>query len=164
MTKLLSDTLETVEIASLVHHPRNPRQGDVGAVVESIKANGFYGAVVVQRSTGHILIGNHRVKAAKAVGLTRVPVLYVDVDDDRALRILLSENRTNDLSSWDQAGLSSLLTDLHMTPQALTGTGYDEDALLALLNDIAKPLHVDVETCLSCGQPLPKEKGQKGAA
>jgi SAM-dependent methyltransferase len=53
-----------VPVDSLETHPRNVNQGDIGAIYESIGANGFYGAIVAQKSTGRILAGNHRYQAA----------------------------------------------------------------------------------------------------
>lgn len=126
-----------VGIESVRPHPKNPRHGDVGAICESIEANGFYGAIVVQRSTGFILAGNHRLMAAKAQGLTEIPCVWVDVDDDLALRILLADNRTNDLASYDESVLASLLADLASTSDLL-GTGYDGDDLDALIAEMAR--------------------------
>lgn len=40
--------VEMVDVDRLELHPDNARQGDVGAVAESILKNGFYGAVVAQ--------------------------------------------------------------------------------------------------------------------
>ena len=36
-------------INSVKPHPANPRKGNVAKIVESIKANGFYGSIVVQK-------------------------------------------------------------------------------------------------------------------
>ena len=58
----------TVSIRKLKQHPKNPRRGNVKAIRASIDVHGFYGAIVAQRSTGHILAGNHRCIAAKRTG------------------------------------------------------------------------------------------------
>jgi site-specific DNA-methyltransferase (adenine-specific) len=111
----------------------NVRQGDIGAIVESLKVHGQYRPIVVQRSTGHILAGNHTWKAARTVGLKTLDVTYVDVDDDEALRILLIDNRTNDLATYDDPALVELLKQLSETERGLTGTGFDGDDLDELL-------------------------------
>ena len=82
-------------------HPDNARRGNVDAIRQSIQANGFFGSLVVQRSTGHILVGNHRFRAAQAEQLPEVPVMFIDCDDDEAKRILLADNRTSDLGVYD---------------------------------------------------------------
>ena len=95
------DKIEMVAAGKLACHPDNPRRGDVDSIRESISANGFYGALVVQRSTGHILAGNHRFMAAQAEGLEKFPVIYVDVDDDEAKYILVVDNRSSDKAEND---------------------------------------------------------------
>lgn len=102
--RVINEAMESVALSSLKPHPKNPRQGDVGAIYESIEANGFYGAVVAQKSTGHVLAGNHRMLAAQHAGAGSVPVVWVDVDDETALRIPLADNRTNDVASYDTQG------------------------------------------------------------
>jgi hypothetical protein len=135
-TKVNPQTFEMVGVNSLHVHPANPRQGDVGAIYESIEHNGFYGAIIVQRSSGAILAGNHRYMAAVQSGITELPVLYVDVDDDRALRILLADNRTNDKASYDNSSLAEILSDLANTSDLL-GTGYDGDDLDELIASLS---------------------------
>jgi ParB-like chromosome segregation protein Spo0J len=108
----------------------------VGAIYQSIEANGFYGAIVAQRSTGYILAGNHRYKAAVEAGAKSVPVIWVDVDDETAVRVLLADNRTNDVASYDNAVLAEILTELAAGP-GLEGTGYDGDDLDQIIGDLA---------------------------
>lgn len=118
-------------VEDLVTHPNNPRSGNVELISDSLHHNGFYGALVAQRSTRHVLAGNHRLLAARAQGMTHVPVTWVDVDDAQALRILLVDNRSNDVASYDTAALADLLRGLDDP----TGTGYtaaDIEALVAL--------------------------------
>lgn len=134
--RILNQGTEVVPLDSLKQHPRNARSGDLGAIHQSIEANGFYGAVIAQKSTGFILAGNHRWLAAVQAEATEIPVTWVDVDDDHALRIMLADNRTNDLASMDEAALADLLKELHAATGTLTGTGYDGDDLDELLSDL----------------------------
>ena len=137
--KVINDATTIEKIDAVTPHPRNPRQGDVGAIHQSIAANGFYGQIVAQRSTGHILAGNHRWLAAKQAGAKRVPVTWVDVDDAHALRILLADNRTSDLASNDEYNLAQLLIEIQEATGDLTGTGYDGDDLDDLLTRLELP-------------------------
>jgi hypothetical protein len=131
---------EMVSTAKLKVHPRNVNEGDLGAIDESIGENGFYGALVVQRSTGHVLVGNHRLKAARTRGIKQVPVIYVDVDDERAMKILLADNRTARLGYDDEAGLRDVLLELAEGP-GLTGTGYSGDDLDDLIQKLGDGSH-----------------------
>lgn len=127
---------EYVTLTKLTPHPRNVRQGDVGAISQSLTEHGQYRPIVVQRSTGQIIAGNHTYRAASSLGWKQVAVNYLDVTDEQALRILLVDNRTNDLASYDDNALVELLTELAATEQTLTGTGYNEDDLDELLGTI----------------------------
>ena len=138
MADLLTKDVQHISVDKLRCHPANPREGDVGAVWESIEQNGFFGALVVQKSSGHVLAGNHRLLAAREAGMDEVPVIYVDVDDEHAMRILLADNRTSDIATYDGEGLADLLEHLASTDDGLAGTGYDGDALDELLDDLGR--------------------------
>ncbi len=127
------DKIEMVAAGKLACHPDNPRRGDVDSIRESISANGFYGALVVQRSTGHILAGNHRFMAAQAEGLEKFPVIYVDVDDEEAKYILVVDNRSSDKAENDQEILAAILQGLESSEQGLIGSGYSDADLACLL-------------------------------
>lgn len=129
----IGDKIKMVAIGDLSCHPDNPRRGDVEAIRASISANGFYGALVVQRSSGYILAGNHRFMAAQAEGLNKVPVIYVDASDEDAKAILVGDNRLSDLAENDPALLAALLQAIQAREQGLTGTGYSDDDLAELL-------------------------------
>ena len=62
---------------------------------------------------------------------------YVDVDDATALKILLADNRTNDLATYDNKELAELLADVG-NKFGLEGTGYDETFLDGLISELAQ--------------------------
>lgn len=123
----------------LTPHPDNPRHGDVAVIGESVRENGFYGVLIVQRSTGHVLAGTHRLLAAREQGLTTVPVVWLDVDDDRARRILLADNRSSDLATYDESALAELLAELDGD---YAGSGYAEADMSALLGELREPANL----------------------
>lgn len=150
-----------VPIEGLEFHPRNVRQGDVGAISESLKQHGQYRPIVVQKSTNYVLAGNHTLKAAQMLGWETIAATYVDCDDETALRILLVDNRANDLAMYDDNTLAELLKELAMSDLGLTGTGFTGDVLDNLLEDLDVDLakeftkvDTDLETehrCPKCG-------------
>ena len=132
-------TKELVKLAkpidSVQPHPRNVRQGDVGAIATSLEINGQYRPIVVHKTTSNILAGNHTYKAAVSLGWTEIAITFVDCTDDEALKILLADNKANDLASYDDSALADLLQDL-VGGAGLDGTLYelsDLDDLIALL-------------------------------
>lgn len=112
--------------------PTNPRLGDHEAIVESIRTNGVYSPVKVQRSTGYVLAGNHTYDAITDQGGTRMPWVWLDVDDDEARRIMLADNRTAELGGYDQTLLLEQVRAAAAADQLLAGTGYSSDDLAEL--------------------------------
>lgn len=117
-------------------HPRNVNQGDLDAIIESIKATGFHGALLVQEGTNYIVAGTHRWRAAKACGLTHIPMIFGVMSDEVALRKMLADNRTARLGAADEAKLAELLQDIQSAYGDLDGTGFDGGDLDQLLADL----------------------------
>lgn len=145
MPKIINRTEERVHIDNIEPHPANPNDGDVAAIAESIRQNGFYGRIVVRDSTGKILAGEHRWRAAQEVGLGEVPIERVECDDETAMRILLADNRTAEKAEREPEPLADLLESLEATDDGLAGTGYENDDLNELLDDLGRNGHEDVD-------------------
>lgn len=128
---LIHDDLEPLltPVEELAQFPRNPRAGDTEAIAISMQMSGMYRPVYVQRSTGHILAGNHTYAAALSLGASRIPVVWLDVDDMTARRIVLADNRLADLGEYDNSELVHLLGELAQTDRETLGTGYDQTDL-----------------------------------
>ena len=133
MKKVSNLKIMRVPVSDLNLHPHNARQGDVGAICQSLEAHGQYKPLVVQKSSNTVLAGNHTLQAASALGWKEVDVTFVDVDDEQALRILLVDNRTSDQATYDDTVLTDLLEHLVHTGEGLHGTGWDGDDLDELL-------------------------------
>ena len=126
MVQIAEQEYRLVSVDEIQPHPDNPNLGDDGAVLESLDENGFYGAVILQRSTMRLIAGHTRWRTARESGLKELPAFLLDVDDDRALRMMLADNRTAELASRDQQVLARVLTRLKETPQGSHGTAYSE--------------------------------------
>lgn len=132
-------TVTQTPVSELRVFHQNPRRGDVNAIRESLRINGQYRPIVVNKGThtkrpNEVLAGNHTLMAARDEGWSSVAVAWIDVDEDQCARIVTADNRTSDLGSYDDELLLELLTSL----PSLEGTGYDPgdlDALAALLGD-----------------------------
>ncbi len=97
---------------SLSLHPDNPRRGDLAAIKQSLECHGQYRSIVVDRRTREVLCGNHTLLGARALGWSEIAVTFVDVTPEQARRILLVDNRTNDLATYDTQALVDLLAEL----------------------------------------------------
>lgn len=127
------DASQTVPIDSLVSYPHNARQGDIGAISESLRVLGQYRPIVVNEPTGEVLVGNHTWQAARALGWTEIAVTYVNVDEVQAAKIVAVDNRTSDLASYDDEILTQTLTSL----ASIEGTGFSPMDVDDLLHTVA---------------------------
>lgn len=137
--------IENVSPDLLEQHPDNANMGDIDAIEESIRVNGLYSPLLVQRSTGRIVAGNHRYVVALKMGLPTVPVIYLDVSDEEALRIMVVDNRTTRLGRDDESQLYEILDALRATDPGFAGTGYDYSDFAALAELMEAPLELEPE-------------------
>ena len=129
-------------------------EGALNELAASIKAQGLMQPILVRpiEMNGHggheryeIIAGERRFRAAQLAGLTEVPVLVKDVDDQAAAAMALIENiQREDLNPLEEAqGIHRLITDFSFThEQAANAVGRSRSAvsnLLRLLN-LAKPV------------------------
>lgn len=134
-----------VDITTISQHPRNYRGGDVDKITASIEVNGFLAPILVQRSTGHIVYGNHRYVAMLALGETHIPAHVVDLTDEQAHRYLVADNLTSDSAVNDLGMLTELLEEMKDTEMGLAGSGVDEDEYQRMLEELAQPPEIDGE-------------------
>ena len=125
-------TVEWVDVGELTLFPGNARRGVVEKIRESIREHGFFDPLTVQRSTGYIITGNHGYRAAMDEGMTRVPVVYRDVDDAQALAMNLVHNKLSDDATYDVDDLIDQLQGI--SPEDLPATGWTEEEVAALLD------------------------------
>lgn len=119
-----------VDIDSVQQHPDNYNNGDLDEIIQSIEINGMYRPIYVQRSTGYIFAGNHTWEACKTLGATQVPVVFADIDDNTALRIMLADNHIAQMARPDDAALLKILEHLDAN-DSLMGSSYGQSDLLA---------------------------------
>lgn len=120
-----------VGIDTVKPYPGNPRKGDIGLLSESLKTNGQYRPIVVNRGSGEILAGNHTWLAARKLGWSEIAATYVDVDEATARRIVLVDNRSADNASYDDVALDAMIDTLIRDEglDGLIGTGFDAPEL-----------------------------------
>jgi len=134
------EDVETVGINEIKVHPMNPREGDIGSIIESLNKMGQYRPIVVNKRTRHIVSGNHTYQATVQLGWEKIAVHWIDVDDIEEIKILIVDNRTSDLATYDPQELNKLLTTTN-----LTGTGFSPEEVAEILaGGKSKPGHIPV--------------------
>jgi hypothetical protein len=127
--------VEQTPLEQLLPHPMNPRRGNIDKIVESIKVNGWFGVIVAQKSTKYILAGNHRWQAARQLGIESVPVMWLDCSNAEGKKILLADNKMNDMAGYANDTLQELLRSV-LADDDLRGTGFDATDIEALVDEV----------------------------
>ena len=121
-------TQNEVDINSIVANPRQPRSYfDPEALAEltaSIKEIGILQPPVVRskpNGTYELIMGERRYRAARAAGLTKIPVIIRQTPDNELLREALIENiHRSQLNALEEAAAyTQLLTDFNCTHEEL---------------------------------------------
>ena len=130
--------VEIVKVGDLKPHPRNYVEhpdDQVEHIAQSIRQHGIYRNIIVARD-GTILAGHGVVMAAKKEGMTKVPVIRLNVkpDSPAALKVLTGDNELRHLAEVNDRELADLLKEIKDGDEVgLLGTGYDEMMLANLV-------------------------------
>ena len=125
---LVVATQEEVAISAISPNPRQPRknfdQEALNELIASIKEIGILQPPVVRQTspgTYELVMGERRYRAAKAAGLTTIPVIIRQTADNELLREALIENiHRSQLNALEEAAAySQLLTDFNCTHEEL---------------------------------------------
>jgi ParB-like chromosome segregation protein Spo0J len=122
-------------IERLIFYARNARKNDaaVDRMCSSIREFGFK-IPVLARSDGEVVDGHLRLKAAKKLRITEVPVILCDEWTDaqvKAFRLMV--NRSVTWAQWDDELLALELQELNAADFDLILTGFDPKELDDLL-------------------------------
>lgn len=123
--KVFCSYTKLVPIGEVKEHPKNPNHHDreqIEILANAIKATGWRTPIGISKRSGFIIRGHGRFAAAKALGLTEVPVDFQDYDSEsQELADLLADNKIADLGQIDYEGVSGVLKSLPQDQLAFTG-------------------------------------------
>lgn len=114
-------------LSELTPYENNPRLNDdaVDGVAESIRQFGFKVPMVID-ADGVIVCGHTRYKAAKQLGLEKVPcVVADDLTEDEIKAFRLADNKVAEKAEWDFNSLGKELGELEFDME-LFGFQFDE--------------------------------------
>jgi DNA modification methylase len=102
-------------ISELTPHPSNARKhsgAQIRAIAKSIATFGFNAPILADRNL-QILAGHGRCEGAKSLGMTHVPVVFLDhLTEAQAKAYMLADNKLTDRSTWDEPKLAIQLKEL----------------------------------------------------
>lgn len=106
--------VQNVSIDKIKPYENNPRDNEAGvdAVANSIDEFGWQQPIVVDKDNV-IIVGHTRYKAAKKLGMKEVPVVVADkLSEEQVKAYRLADNKTGELTDWDDGLLDSELDDI----------------------------------------------------
>ncbi|MGA2513927.1 MAG: ParB N-terminal domain-containing protein [Candidatus Limnocylindrales bacterium] len=131
-------TVEQVAIDQLRPDPANPRKisdEELDSLERSLREWGFVQPVLARREDRTVIGGHQRLVAARRLGLSTVPVSYLDISVEQAHLLNLALNRIG--GSFDEQLLARLLADLQTMPDLdLSLSGFGEDEIAGLLRSL----------------------------
>lgn len=126
----------------LKSHPEN----QISKLMGSLHTFGWIAPVLATRS-GDIIAGVGRIIAARRLGMTRAPVVFVDHLSSAEIQAYrIADNKLAELSSWEDDVLRDVLIDLESIDFDLDVLGFETAELDLRLNDADDP---------TSGDPLP---------
>lgn len=126
-----------LHVDELNDNPDNARdhgEDSLTALISSYQQFGQRKPVVVRKETMQIEAGHGTVQAFKALGWDYVAVVLADDDEDTARAFGLADNRTAELSEWNDENLALELEKLSEAGFPVSGLGWDDDDLDKILD------------------------------
>lgn len=126
--------VKEIETASLRPWEDNPRRNDhaVEAVAESIRSFGFNVPILCDQNL-LIIAGHTRWKAAQKLGLSKVPVIMIEIDDAKRRAFAIADNKTAEIAEWDFPKLKEVLDKLRSEDIEIKSLGFIDEEIRRLL-------------------------------
>jgi len=119
-----------IEISLLKPLDKNPRKGNIKAIIASYEEFGQIKPIVARPNddgTFTVVAGNHQLEAARQLGWDKLAVVQYEVDDERATAFAIADNRTMELGYTEPEILHELILEIgDYYPELLDGLGWDE--------------------------------------
>ena len=154
-----------VPVQRLRPWPDNPRTMpalEMQKLIRSIQQFGMVEPLVARRSDQLVIGGHQRLEAAKALGMGKVPVVYVELSDAEAKALNVALNKIS--GEFDLPKLGELLDELRELPDfdAIL-TGFDDGEIDDLLAELEhqQPLP-DFEESFDAEQAMAEAEQQTG--
>lgn len=148
-------------ISSLNIYENNPRFNEdaVEPVANSIKQFGFKVPIIID-SSNVIVAGHTRFKAAKQLGMDKVPCIVADdLTEEQIKAFRLADNKVSEFSSWDYEKLEEELNNIvkngEIEIDSLIKLGFESDLNIddkeveEALDDFFKDVEIEPEHNLS---------------
>lgn len=122
------------------YNPNRQSEHEFELLLKSMREDGFTQPVIVQKANNEIVDGEHRWRAAQALGMTKIPVVFVDMSKEQMRIATLRHNRAR--GSEDVELAANVLKDLQelgALDWAQDSLQLDDEEINKLIDDIPAP-------------------------
>jgi len=133
LDRLCVEYVSTSDIKPNTYNPNRQDEATLELLKKSMTEDGFTQPVIVHRESRQIVDGEHRWRAARALGMSQIPVVFVEMTDEQMRIATLRHNRAR--GSEDIELSVEVLRDL----QQLGAIDWAQDSLMisdSELNDL----------------------------
>jgi DNA modification methylase len=124
--------VERGALRSAEYNPRTISEKELANLERSVGEFRLVDPIIARRADGTVIGGHQRLAVAERLGLQRVPVVYLDISEEKAKLLNLALNKIQ--GDWDEQKLAALLRELDALPDLdLSVTGFDEEEIKACL-------------------------------
>lgn len=131
MSKLRIRHVHPDDLRPRADNPRGMDERRYAKLKDALDRFGFVEPLVVNTRTGNLVGGHQRRRAALELGITEIPIVEIDVDEDeeRALNVALNNRELQ--GEFDPKGLVEFLRPIEQGP-LLEASGFDYDQFQTL--------------------------------
>lgn len=136
-----------VAVSDLVPDPANARahpEESIASIERSLRTYGQRKPIVVQRDGMIVRAGNGTLEAARRLGWDYLAAVVIDEGNAAATAYAIADNRTGDLSSFDDRVLAAVIADLQETDY-IGELGFGQKDLETYLHKFADDLNDEGE-------------------
>ena len=136
MAEITNTTKVAVEkLIPYVNNAKKHTDYQITKIASSIREFGFVNPILIDKDF-NIIAGHGRVMAAKKLGLSDVPCVYIEgLSEAQRKAYILADNRLGELADWDMDLVKLELENLELDDFDVDLTGFD-------INDFLKPNEV----------------------
>lgn len=110
--------IKQVDIESIVPNPKNRNihsDEQIERLCKMIKYSGFRNPLIVSNRSGFLVVGHGRLESAKRLGLTHVPVIYQDFENEaQEYSYIVGDNEIARWAKLDEQGLQEDIKELKL--------------------------------------------------
>lgn len=125
-----------IDINSVIPDPDNPRSHppeSISAIADSLKTYGQQKPIVID-DEGICLAGNGTLQAARELGWKYIAASRSNLKGNRAKAFSVADNKSQEVSFWDEDKLASILIELEADDKTNLPTGFSDAEISEWIN------------------------------